>query len=194
MTKRTCSVDGCDRPNHARGYCAGHYKRWRNGRAMDSPITQYYQTPEASFEARTARVGECLIWTGGVNRNGYGLIKTQNGSTLAHRFAWESSKGLIPDGMALDHICGNPPCCDVKHLRVVSTKQNLENRVKLPANNTSGYRGVYWHKQVGKWFAKVKHEGREYRQGWFDTPEEANKVAIELRNQLFTHNNRDRAA
>lgn len=28
MAKRTCSIDGCDRPHHARGWCRLHWKRW----------------------------------------------------------------------------------------------------------------------------------------------------------------------
>jgi hypothetical protein len=29
MTTRTCTVDGCNRPHDARGYCNTHYRRWR---------------------------------------------------------------------------------------------------------------------------------------------------------------------
>ena len=28
MTKRTCSVEGCERPHSGRGYCAVHYQHW----------------------------------------------------------------------------------------------------------------------------------------------------------------------
>lgn len=28
MAKRTCSIDGCDKIVHARGWCTGHYQRW----------------------------------------------------------------------------------------------------------------------------------------------------------------------
>lgn len=29
MAKRTCSIDGCDAPADARGWCSKHYARWR---------------------------------------------------------------------------------------------------------------------------------------------------------------------
>lgn len=30
MPKRMCSVDGCDKDAVARGWCSGHWRRWRN--------------------------------------------------------------------------------------------------------------------------------------------------------------------
>lgn len=40
MSKRTCSVEGCDKPHEARGWCAAHYRRWRiHGDArVDIPV------------------------------------------------------------------------------------------------------------------------------------------------------------
>jgi len=29
MEKRTCSIDGCDKPHEGRGYCNKHYRNWR---------------------------------------------------------------------------------------------------------------------------------------------------------------------
>ena len=29
MANRTCSIEGCDRPTLARGWCSTHYTRWR---------------------------------------------------------------------------------------------------------------------------------------------------------------------
>lgn len=33
-----CSIDGCDKPSRARGWCNGHYVRNSKGQLMDSPI------------------------------------------------------------------------------------------------------------------------------------------------------------
>lgn len=41
------------------------------------------------------------------------------------------------------------------------------------ASNTSGYRGVTFHKQHQKWLAKITHEGRSRHLGLFDNAETA---------------------
>lgn len=38
MTKRTCSVDGCDRPGVQAGMCWAHYERKRKGRRLDGKV------------------------------------------------------------------------------------------------------------------------------------------------------------
>lgn len=37
----TCSVSECDRTVIARGYCQGHYARWRSGAPLDAPLRTY---------------------------------------------------------------------------------------------------------------------------------------------------------
>lgn len=34
MGQRTCTIDGCERPHDARGYCRTHYTRWRLGKPL----------------------------------------------------------------------------------------------------------------------------------------------------------------
>ena len=38
MPKKKCAIDGCDRDHIARGYCGGHYNRYRLGKPIDGPI------------------------------------------------------------------------------------------------------------------------------------------------------------
>ncbi|GAB3042152.1 hypothetical protein GCM10027079_02690 [Sediminivirga luteola] len=194
MPDSTCTIDGCDRRVTARGWCTSHYKRWYRHGDPEAGASALYETPEEAFSHRTEMLDGHLIWTGARNEHGYGVIWDGNRTRLVHRWNWERERGPIPDELDLDHRCGVPACCNPEHLRVVSAKQNAENRVRLPSNNTSGYRGVYWSASRGKWFAKAKHHGHQYHGGYFDSPEAANEAAIALRNRLFTHNDRDRAA
>jgi predicted RNA-binding protein with PUA domain len=46
----------------------------------------------------------------------------------------------------------------------------------LAKNNTSGYKGVYWDKNIRKWKAALRLNGVKIFLGYFDTPEEAGVV------------------
>lgn len=38
MANRTCSIEGCEKPHSARGFCSMHYKRWRRGTDLNRPM------------------------------------------------------------------------------------------------------------------------------------------------------------
>jgi hypothetical protein len=83
-------------------------------------------------------------------------------------------------------------CVNPDHLRVTTAKENGEHRGGLNLNNKSGYRGVSWDARKNKWQASVKHHRKRYFFGYFESVEDANQAAIYGRNQLFTHNDKDR--
>lgn len=58
--------------------------------------------------------------------------------------------------------------------------------------NTSGVRGVSWHKDRRRWRAKVVHHGQSIHLGSFATVSEAERAVWAKRNELFTHNDADR--
>lgn len=190
---KICSVDGCDKRVAGWGWCSKHYQRWkRHGHPLAGGAF-LYSTPEEAFSARTKRQGDCLVWTGSASAEGYGRMQVDGKSMLSHRYAWERSNGPIPDGMHIDHVCRVHACCNPRHLRVVTNKQNSEH-TGLRALNTSGYRGVCWAKRERKWRAYVTHNGKQHYAGFHETPEEAAEAAKAKRLELFTHNNLDRVA
>lgn len=67
----------------------------------------------------------------------------------------------------------------------------MEN-LGLSRANTSGFRGVPWVKTVSKWQAEVRHNGVRHRGSYYDTAEEANQEAIEMRNRMYRNNIQDR--
>jgi hypothetical protein len=62
-----------------------------------------------------------------------------------------------------------------RNLRAVTHHQNNYNRSKQ-TNNTSGYTGVYWHRQVKKWCARLKVNGKYKHLGLFTDKEDAARV------------------
>lgn len=136
---------------------------------------------------KSAKEGSCAIWRGHLSPAGYGRISVNNQRQLAHRVAWEMTNGPIPEGMDLDHRCGNRACVNPDHLRVTTRSQNGQHRTGSQCNNTSGVRGVTWRKDKNTWRARATLNGRLYHGGYYPTLEAADKAARALRAQLFTH-------
>ncbi len=67
----------------------------------------------------------CHLWTGGVNQDGYGLVKRGKHTMMAHRWYWIQYNGPIPDGLQLDHLCRNPRCVNPDHLEPVTNRENV---------------------------------------------------------------------
>lgn len=132
----------------------------------------------------------CWIWLGMVNNAGYGTIRIGAGRrVLVHRFAYQLLRSE-PVGN-LDHRCRIRRCVNPAHLRFATVKQNGEN-LGVARNNTSGVRGVSWDSSRYQWKAQVRHHGRPYHAGRFNTKEEASEAVRLKRIELFTHNDEDR--
>jgi len=71
----------------------------------------------------------CWLWTGQVDREGYGLV-TSKPRQSAHRMAWTLTRGPIPAGKLVRHYtCNNRQCCNPSHLRLGSHQQNMNDMV-----------------------------------------------------------------
>lgn len=104
------------------------------------------------------------------------------------------AQGPIPEGMHVDHICHNRACGKLEHLRLVTRKQNAENRAGADRNTQTGIRGVTVQRRTGKFIAQVTHDNKWYYAGLHLTAEAAGEAARLKRLELFTHNEADRKA
>ena len=106
--------------------------------------------------------------------NGYRVIKIDGQSYFAHRLAWLYAYGNFPE-RHIDHINRNKDDNSIINLRDVSREANQHNHGKR-ADNTSGYRGVWFNKARNKYEARVRFNGKRILIGYFLNPEDASKA------------------
>ena len=139
----------------------------------------------------------CWIWKASHNEGGYGVLSCGPANdrvyVSAHRIAYQLEYGDIDPTKVIDHMCRTTLCVNPHHLHQVTHKMNCENLDRVArVNNSSGFRGVSFHKAAGKWAARVRHNKKDLWGGLFDNIDDAAAKATELRNSLFTNNQEDR--
>jgi len=192
---RGCEVEECDKPAAKQRYCSMHYARKRRNGSVNA-VRVIHGDRLAGFMQKVEQSEGCWEWLASRTPQGYGqfVMKSQDGKrrpTTAQRAAWMLLVGPIPEGKFVDHICHNRGCVNPQHLRLATPKQNNENHSgKAPTTSTTGVRGVHWAK--GRYHVLVNHNYKAHHGGIYTNLDAAKQAAINLRNELFTFNDRDR--
>lgn len=117
-----------------------------------------------------------FVWH--VNGGGYAArgIKRPDSGRKAIQLMHRELMGLTPlDKVVVDHINCDKLDNRRLNLRICTRQQNLCNRGSTRQNST-GFKGVYYHPSKGKWSALIKVNYKSHYLGIFDTPEEAHEA------------------
>jgi len=115
------------------------------------------------FWAKVIKTGGCWQWIGSKGGKNYGRFYFALQSYAAHRVAYTWGKGVIPQGLTLDHICRNSLCVNPDHLEPVTNKENVLRGVGITANNSRKTHCKRGHRLVGNNTIK-RRLGRECRE------------------------------
>jgi hypothetical protein len=114
-------------------------------------------------------------------RTGYHRVRVDCKFQKAHRIIFLYHHGYLPD--FVDHIDGNKTNNKIENLRGATLSQNCMNQ-KISTRNTSGTKGVMWHKRDKKWFVQLRVNSKCHSFGYYEDKELAELVAIEATNKL----------
>lgn len=100
-----------------------------------------YCSPECHYAHRTTKepiidklksridisINGCWEWNSTIDSKGYGMISINGKIQRAHRVAYSSFVGQIPDGLLIMHKCDNRKCCNPSHLQPGTAKDNIRD-------------------------------------------------------------------
>lgn len=88
-----------------------------------------YRPESERFWEKVIKTDSCWLWTAGCNgRNKeYGCFYLAGGkkSIGAHVWSYTQSKGPVPDGLVVDHLCNNTKCVNPLHLEAKTHQTNI---------------------------------------------------------------------
>lgn len=110
----------------------------------DEGIEPRGKMPEPLLERFWGKVNvrggdECWEWLAGTQnreRGEYGKFWVDGDTVPAHRFAYEISKGPIPEGLFVCHSCDNPKCVRPDHLWVGTNEDNMRDCIEKGRNDS----------------------------------------------------------
>ena len=151
------------------------------GKVAFIPLSQGY---EAMIDVDDIKIVDDKNWSATVTPHtvyAHGRMKRMDG-TLRRISIHREIMGN-PVGMEVDHISGNALDNRRENLRILTHSDNVKN-ARIRNDNTSGYKGVMWHKATQKWLSKIQINGKRIHLGLFDTPAKAHAAYCEASARL----------
>lgn len=124
---------------------------------------------------------------GSSSGHGYLKVSLANRSYYVHQIVYLMHYGFIPE--VVDHIDRDTLNNSIENLRASNKSTNGMNR-PAPTNNTSGAKGVRWHKGAKKWMVQIMIGKKGIYKGLYSDFEDAKNVASKAFEELhreFAH-------
>jgi hypothetical protein len=121
-----CSVEGCERPLHCKGYCLTHYQYSTVGREL-KPLKTKTPKIEGGWTAekilaQAIEHGDCRLFK--PERNYRTNLSYQGKSVSPYRIVFEHFYGELEAGAQIHHKCANNKCVNPTHLQRTSHAEN----------------------------------------------------------------------
>jgi hypothetical protein len=109
-----------------------HFLPGHNGRRQDLRA-DFYALVDKNGPTISPDLGQCWLWLGYRDEDGYGRIKVNGRMRMAHHVSLEfEGYYMIPEAFGkkqVGHFCDNPPCVRVSHLKIWERQDDAGDKV-----------------------------------------------------------------
>lgn len=149
------------------------------GKKQEGEVMKFYEEVNDKLKYENGN----LIWreargsaakgsiAGSKATHGYLSVGINGKNHYVHRIVWLLHHGYLPEN-EIDHINRNKADNRIENLREVSTQCNRRNYGTCK-KNTSGVKGISWHKDAKKWMPGITINKRGYNLGLYKDFNEA---------------------
>lgn len=137
-----------------------------------------YKDGDLIWKISKGKRGKIGSIAGSINSEGYLRICIDKKQYKVHRLVYLYHHGYLPN--VIDHIDRNRLNNKIENLREATTAQNNANS-KIRKDNTSGLKGITWHKASNKWCAQLMVNCKQNHIGLFFNIEDAQAAYLQAR-------------
>ena len=101
-----------------------------------------------------------------------------------HKLVADAFLENLENKPCVDHIDNDRLNNNISNLRWATNKENSRNKI-LSIKNTSGFKGVSFHKKANKWQAQITIDGIKIYIGSFENIEDAKQARLTKAQQVF---------
>ena len=144
-------------------------------------------TGELFYVRRLSKGGIKVIECKSVDKDGYYQLRVFGVMYTQHRLAWALYHDEFPK-QDIDHINHNRMDNRISNLRSCCRRDNNLN-IKLRGNNKSGFNGVWFSSQIGKWVAEARLDNKKYHIGVYNDKSSAINAREKFNKENDYHEN-----
>lgn len=151
------------------------------GEVVHLPLTRGKTAIVDLIDAELGRFNWCA-WPG--EAGVWYARRTVRGKEISLHRVVAARAGLAINGLDVDHEDRDGLNCVRLNLRPASRDQNAHN-ARLSASNTSGFKGVSWHKDQDTWVARIRHKTQLIHLGNFRNKADAAQAYADAAVRLY---------